>query len=111
MVDNIYNELDAAIAYVNDAQSQLAQGNIVVLQDLHENVAKICETIATMSVDKGRAYREQMLELSDKMQSLEIDLRAKKIDVEREIKGTAKSQTAANAYVKASGNSKPNEDK
>ena len=105
MVENIHRELDAAIAYVDSAQSQLALGNVVILQELQDNVAKICETIATMPIDQGRAYREQMLELSDKMQSLEIDLRAKKIEVERELKGTNKSQNAANAYAKANVNS------
>jgi hypothetical protein len=78
MVENTQKELSAAIIYVEDAQKQLGEGNIVILQSLQENVAKICETIASLPIEQGREYREQMLELSDKMQALEIDLRAKK---------------------------------
>lgn len=101
MVESTKKELSAAITYVEDAQKQLGEGNIVILQDLQENVAKICMTIAGLPIEQGREYREQMLELSDKMQALEIDLRSKKIDVERELKNTNKSHTAVNAYAKA----------
>jgi len=101
MFEQIHTELSAAIAYVEDAQKQLAEGNILVLQNLQENVAKICALIAGLPVDEGRQYREQMIELSEKMQELEIDLRAKKIDVEHELKSTSKNQSAANAYAKA----------
>lgn len=101
MVENTHKELSAAIAYVDDAQKQLGEGNIVILQSLQENVAKICETIASLPIEQGREFREQMIELSDKMGALEIDLRAKKIDVERELKSANKSQTALNAYAKA----------
>ena len=110
MTEKIHSELNAAIAYVEDAQKQLADGNILVLQDLQENVAKICATIANLPVEQGREYREQMVELSDKMQELEIDLRAKKIDVERELKTISKNQTAVNAYAKAGSNSANNKD-
>jgi len=110
MAEKLHNDLDAAIAYVDSAQSQLELGNIVILQELQDNVAKICETIANMPVDEGRIYREQIIELSDKMQSLEIDLRTKKIEVERELKATNKSQTAATAYAKASVSSNSNKD-
>lgn len=100
-IEKIQEELAAAIKFVEESQQQLAEGNVMVLTDLQTNVGKICETIANLPIDKGMAYREQMLELSQKMENLEIDLRAKKIEVERELRSANSNKSATTAYQKA----------
>lgn len=100
-IEKIHNELAEAIKFVEHSQQQLSDGNVMVLNDLQANVAKICETIANLPIEQGMEYREQMLELSQKMENLEIDLRAKKIDVERELRSANSNKSATTAYQKA----------
>ncbi len=100
-MDNIEKELDVAIKFVEQAQASLAEDNVVVLTELQGNVAQICNIIAEMPIEKGKDYRDKMVVLSEKMEDLEIDLRAKKISVQREIKSANNSKTASTAYEKA----------
>lgn len=109
--DDILKRLDAAITYVELAQSELALDNIVMLNELQTNVARICAEIADLPIGELTDFREKLSTLAEKMQLLEVDLRAKKIVVERELKSASRNKTATSAYEKAKGHSSTNEDK
>jgi hypothetical protein len=103
--NKISERLDAAIKYVEVAQTELAFDNVVMLQELQNNVGEICNEINSLPIGDSSSFREQLTTLAEKMQTLEVDLRAKKIEVEREIKIAGKNKNAAAAYEKAKSHS------
>jgi hypothetical protein len=62
--------LKAIVDYVQDCQRRVTKGEIMDLQGLDNNVIEVCDAIAHLPEEEGRALEAQMSALIESLESL-----------------------------------------
>jgi len=68
--DEVAKRLKTVTDYVRDCERRVAQGDIMDLQGLDNNVIELCDAIAALPKDEGQALEAQMMTLIEDLEKL-----------------------------------------
>ncbi|MBI3440335.1 MAG: hypothetical protein HY052_00750 [Proteobacteria bacterium] len=66
----VEKKIKGIVDYVRDCQARVTRGEIMDLQGLDKNVMKVCDAVAKLPKNDGRALEKQMSHLIESLETL-----------------------------------------
>ncbi len=110
MTQSAQQALQEVDDYIKKANSILESGEYMELEGLDDKVRGLCETIAHMTPEEAKEYKDTLTRLMQDLDGLQSSLNNSKDKLKEELAGVQTHSQANHAYRKSSALNTPKED-
>ncbi len=104
--EDLKTDLQGLGSIVTTARGFVADGKVVDLAPLEQEIKRICDRITTLPTDQNVPLRPVMVGLIDDLDKLAAEIRDTHSELEGQLKSFSKHKTAIAAYAKGGGTGK-----